>query len=76
MVGAVACGVRVLCWWSGDMRWFAGTLDAFDAVKYEHTVRYDDGDVQQHCLFRDMVSCPQSRQGIAVRFGDVFQVKE
>ena len=58
------------------MRWFAGTLDAFDAVKYEHTVRYDDGDVQQHCLFRDMVSCPQSRQGIAVRFGDVFQVKE
>ena len=54
-MGAVASGVRVACWWAGDLQWFTGTLGGFDPIKYEHTVRYEDGDVQQHALFKDMV---------------------
>ena len=55
MVGTVACGMRVACWWAGDLQWFTGTLQGYDPVKYEHTVCYDDGDVQQQSLFREMV---------------------
>lgn len=54
-MGALARGIRVRCWSERELEWVKGTLEGFDPVEYEHTVRYDNGKVQQQTLFTGKV---------------------
>ncbi len=55
VVGPAAKGVRVAVWWAGDLCFYSGVVQAWDPVKHAHTIHYDDGDVQEQQLFREIV---------------------
>lgn len=33
-------------WWPLDEDWYQGTVSAFDELRIQHTVCYDDGDIE------------------------------
>jgi hypothetical protein len=41
-----AVGARVSVFWRDDDDWYTGTVTEFDRHKWQHTVHYDDGDVE------------------------------
>jgi len=45
---AALLNLRVQVWWSGDAKYFAGTVVEYDGTK--HSVKYDDGDLVKHDL--------------------------
>ena len=54
-MGPAAVGVRVAVWWAGDLCFYSGVVQSWDAIKHAHTIHYDDGDVQEQQLFREIV---------------------
>ena len=71
VLGQQVRGMRVLCWWPGDLRWFAGALDSFDPTTFKHRVLYDDGDDQKQPLYKELVRLltTQSSAPLWVRMG-------
>ncbi|XP_047320329.1 sister chromatid cohesion protein PDS5 homolog D [Impatiens glandulifera] len=39
-------GVRVKIWWPQDAEYYEGVIDSFDSVTKNHTVLYNDGDME------------------------------
>lgn len=39
-------GQRIRVWWPLDKKFYAGRIEAYDAIKKRHKVLYDDGDVE------------------------------
>jgi hypothetical protein len=55
VVGAAAVGLKLSVWWAGDLCFYSGVIHSWDGFKHAHTVHYDDGDVQEQQLFREIV---------------------
>ena len=41
---------RVSIYWTGDRKWFTGTIVQFDATTDEHYIKYEDGDQRWEAL--------------------------
>ena len=46
ILGDAALGAKVEVWWPMDENWYSGTVTAFDELRFQHTVSYQDGDVE------------------------------
>ena len=65
MVGIAAVGLKLSVWWAGDLCFYSGIVHSWDGFKHAHTVHYDDGDVQEQQLFREIVRA-ESGHGLCV----------
>ena len=43
-------GAKIKVWWSGNKKFFKGTVDQYNAVSNQHHVSYEDGDEKWHAL--------------------------
>ena len=64
MVGAAAVGLKLSVWWAGDLCFYSGVVHSWDGFKHAHTVHYDDGDVQEQQLFREIVRADLDSRGL------------
>ena len=47
--GDALVGKQVKVYWSGDRRWYKGTVRGYD-VKKGHDIKYEDGEEKHHFL--------------------------
>ncbi len=61
VLGEAAIGASVEVWWPLDEDWYRGTVTSFDSFAMQHTVSYEDGDVEILSLWapNQMVSTAQ-----------------
>lgn len=50
-MGPAALGARVAVWWPLDEAWYSGVVADHDALRWRHTVCYDDGDIEHTPLW-------------------------
>lgn len=54
-MGAKANGSRIEVYWPLEDEWFSGTVASFCPRSAQHTIEYDDGDVECSCLLGRLV---------------------
>lgn len=68
--GHVLVGKRVRVWWTGDKRWYSGSIQRFSVRSQKHEISYDDGTVEGFLLCEETVELlPESDGKLTSRRG-------
>jgi hypothetical protein len=69
-LNSVKVGTRLSIWWSGEKRFYTGTVTKFDKASCKHFVEYDDGDAEWTMLNRRKARLVNGKASVTSLPGD------